>query len=208
MKEINTELLLVEMIELTFPSKSDTFSLAAALIGVFVFNPADGGPLPGALLPVAMLGLGAVLAGASDTRGFTVPPEGVGEVTVGTFLVGAAAGSLVTVLLVVTGVVGFVDVDVARGLVRGFAAVEPLALGTREARLEVVAVDLSVVGTRFPPTAEDAPEGGSLVPDVFVLPTADELAGAFEELGLPEAFVPPADVDGLAGAPLAPNIPA
>jgi hypothetical protein len=67
--------------------------------------------------------------------------------------------------------------------------------------------DLSVVGTRFPPTAEDAPEGGSLVLELFVLPKVDPLAGVFEELGLTGAFVPAADADGLAEVPLAPNVP-
>lgn len=200
------------MLELTFPSKSETFSFATALVGVFAFNPAEGGPLPGPLLPVAMLGLGAVLAAASDARGLTVAVEGVGEVTLGAFLAGAAVDSFCTVLLAVAEVVGFVLVDAVRGLVGAFAVVEPLALGTREARFEAVAVfvlneDLSVVGTRFPPTAEDAPEGGSLVLELFVLLTVDPLAGALEELDLTGAFVPAADADGLAELPLVPNVP-
>jgi len=203
---------MVGMLKLTFPSKSDTFSIATALVGVFAFNPAEGGPLPDALLPVAMLGLGAVLAAASDARGLTVAVEGVGEVTVGAFLAGAAVDSFCTVLLVVAEVVGFVLVDAARGLVGAFAAVEALALGAREARLEAVVVlvlkeDLSAVGMRLPPTAEDAPEGGSLVLELFVLPKPDPLAGAVEELGFTGAFVPAADADGLAEPPLVPNAP-
>jgi len=159
-----------------------------------------------------MLGLGAVLAAASDARGLTVAVEGVGEVTVGAFLAGASVDSFCTVLVVVAEVVGFVVVDAARGLVGAFTAVEPLALGAREARLEAVAVlvlkeDLSVVGTRFPPTADDAPEGGSLVFELFVLPTVDPLAGVVEELDLTGAFVPAADADGLAELPLVPNVP-
>jgi hypothetical protein len=203
---------MVGILELTFPSKSDTFSFATALVGVLAFNPAEGGPLPDALLPVVTLGLGAVLAVTSDARGLTVAVEGVGEVTVGAFLARAAVDSFCTVLLVVAEVVGFVAVDAARGLVGAFAAVEPPALGAREARLEAVVVlvlkeDLSVVGTRLPPTAEDAPEGGSLVLELFVLPKVDPLAGAFEELGLIGAFVPAAEADGLAELPLVPNVP-
>jgi hypothetical protein len=66
---------MVEMLELTFPSKSDTFSFATALEGDFAFNPAEGGPLPDALLPVIILDLGALLAAASDTRGLIVAVE-------------------------------------------------------------------------------------------------------------------------------------
>ena len=163
---------------------------------------------------MVMLGLGAVLAGASDARGFTVAVEGVGDVTAGAFLTGAGpdeADSLDAALLVVA---GFAVVDVARGLVGLFVMVEPLAPMVRDARLDadadavlVLSDDLSVVGTRFPPTADDAPDGGSLLLELFVLAAVDPPAGVVDELDFTGPFVALVEVDGLPAAPLAPNVP-
>ena len=140
-------------------------------MGVLVLRPAERGPFVGALLPVATLTLGAVRTGASDGRGLAVPLEdGVGEVTVGGFLVAPVEGavaSLDAILPVVVDETGFVAVDAANGLAAGFTEVVPLVLGAREARLEAVLVlptaDLSVIETRFPPTVDDCADGMSLL---------------------------------------------